>query len=101
MNRKYTIEEYKSIIDYAKLKIDNLVLSSDIIVGFPGETYEDFEKTMDIVKYVKYDFLFTFIYSKRQGTVAATMEDKISEGEKHMWFSQLLKLQEKIKQQKI
>lgn len=97
MNRKYTIEEYKKLIDYARLKIDNLVLSSDIIVGFPGETYEDFLKTKEILEYVKYDFLFNFIYSKREGTVASKMEDHVSQEEKHRWFSELLKLQEEIK----
>lgn len=97
MNRKYNIEEYKNLIDYAKLKIKNLVLSSDIIVGFPGETYEDFLKTKEIIKYVRYDFLFNFIYSKRNATVAANMKDIVSEKEKHIWFSELLELQEKIK----
>lgn len=97
MNRKYTIEEYKYLIDYAKNKIENLVLSSDIIVGFPGETYEDFVETKNIIEYVKYDFLFTFIYSKRKGTVAANMHDFVSKEEKHKWFSELLKLQEEIK----
>ena len=101
MNRKYTINEYKNLIDYAKEKINGLILSTDIIVGFPGETYEDFVKTKEIVEYVKYDFLYTFIYSRRVGTVAADMKDFVSSEEKHNWFDELLKLQEDIKSKKI
>ena len=101
MNRKYTINEYKNLIDYAKEKINGLILSTDIIVGFPGETYEDFVKTKEIVEYVKYDFLYTFIYSRRVGTVAADMKDFVSSEEKHKWFDELLKLQEDIKSKKI
>lgn len=96
MNRKYSIEQYKELVDYAKSKIKNLVLSSDIIVGFPGEKYEDFVKTKEIIEYVKYDFLFNFIYSKRVGTVAANMPDNVSAQEKHRWFSELLQLQERL-----
>ncbi len=101
MNRKYTIDEYKKLINYAKEKISGLILSTDIIVGFPGETYEDFVKTKEIVEYVKYDFLYTFIYSRRVGTVAADMDDFISSEEKHKWFNELLNLQEDIKSKKI
>ncbi len=101
MNRKYNIKQYKELIDYAKSKIDNVVLSSDIIVGFPGEEYQDFLKTKEIVEYVEYDFLFNFIYSKRIGTKAASMVDNVSSEEKHKWFSELLELQEKIKSKKI
>ena len=97
MNRKYNIQEYKDLVDYAKSKIKNLILSSDIIVGFPGETYEDFLETKEIIKYIKYDFLYSFIYSKRNGTIAAKMTDIVSEKEKHQWLSELLKLQEEIK----
>lgn len=99
MNRNYTIEEYKELIDYAKSKINNLILSSDIIVGFPGEKFEDFIKTKEIIEYVKYDFLYTFIYSKREGTPAAKMDDFIPQTEKHKWLTELIELQEQIKTQ--
>lgn len=100
MNRSYTIEDYKVLIDYAKSKIDGLVLSSDIIVGFPGEERQDFVKTKEIIEYVKYDFLYTFIYSKREGTPAANMDDFIPQEEKHKWLTELIKLQEQIKKSK-
>lgn len=100
MNRKYSVEGYKELIDMAKSKIANLVLSTDIIVGFPGETYDDFLKTLEVINYVKYDFLFTFIYSKRVGTVAANFRDEIPIEEKHKWFSELIKLQDKIRNKK-
>ncbi|MCI6639681.1 MAG: tRNA (N6-isopentenyl adenosine(37)-C2)-methylthiotransferase MiaB [Pygmaiobacter massiliensis] len=75
MNRKYNVSEYLSLIEYAKKKIPDMTFSSDIIVGFPGETEADFEQTMDLVQKVGYTQLFTFIYSKRSGTKAATLPD--------------------------
>ena len=78
MNRKYTIEKYKKLFDQIKKKIKNVSVTTDIIVGFPNESEEDFKKTLDIVNYCKYDGAYTFIFSPREGTAAAKMEDKIS-----------------------
>ncbi|MEG1931788.1 MAG: tRNA (N6-isopentenyl adenosine(37)-C2)-methylthiotransferase MiaB, partial [Pygmaiobacter sp.] len=75
MNRKYGITEYKNLISYAKTTIPDMTFSSDIIVGFPGEDDEDFEKTLELVKEIGYVQLFTFIYSKRSGTKAALLPD--------------------------
>lgn len=96
MNRHYTKEQYLNMIDYAKNKIPNLSLTSDIIVGFPGETYQDFLETVDVIEKVKYVSLFTFIYSKRVGTKAEKIEDNISKDEKSKWFNELLEKQRKI-----
>ena len=96
MNRKYTKESYLKIIDYAKSKIPDIVFTSDIIVGFPGETYEDFLETTDLLKKVKFASLFTFIYSPREGTPAAKLLDPISKHEKTAWLLELLKIQEEI-----
>ena len=82
MNRKYTIEEYKKLFDTIKEKIPNVSITTDIIVGFPNETEEDFQKTLDIVNYCKFDGAFTFIFSPRVGTAAALMEDKVTIAEK-------------------
>lgn len=78
MNRKYTIEEYKKLFDQIKEKVKNVAVTTDIIVGFPNETDEDFQKTLDIVNYCKFDGAYTFIFSPREGTAAARMEDKIT-----------------------
>ncbi len=78
MNRKYTIDEYKKLFDQIKSKVKNVAITTDIIVGFPNETDEDFKKTLDIVNYCKFDGAYTFIFSPREGTAAARMEDKIS-----------------------
>ena len=96
MNRRYDSKGYLELINYAKEKIEGVTFTSDIIVGFPGETYEDFEKTLELVKEVEFASLFTFIYSPRQGTPAATMPDPVSRKEKGKWFSELLKVQEEI-----
>lgn len=77
MNRKYTIEEYKTLFKKLKDKIPNVSITTDIIVGFPNETDEDFEKTLEIYHELKYDLAYTFIYSKREGTPASNIEDKI------------------------
>ena len=96
MNRRYTREKYLDIINYAKKKIPGVSITSDIIVGFPGETYEDFCETLSLVKEVGFTSLFTFIYSRRPGTPAATMPDVATEDEKGRWFTELLKVQEEI-----
>ena len=77
MGRRYTIEQYKALYDYIMKKIPNCAISTDIIVGFPNETEEQFERTLDIVDYCKYDNAFTFIYSPREGTPAARMIDNV------------------------
>lgn len=96
MNRKYSVEQYLELIEYAKKIIPDISLTSDIIVGFPGETYEDFLQTLELVKKVRYTSLFTFIYSRRSGTAAVKLEDPISEVEKSKWFRELLKVQNQI-----
>ncbi len=96
MNRHYDRKKYLEIINYAKEKIDGLSLTSDIIVGFPGETYEDFKETLSLIREVEFTSLFTFIYSPRVGTPAASMEDPISDEEKSKWFRELLDVQEEI-----
>ena len=92
----YNVEKYLSIIDYAKSKIPDVSLTSDIIVGFPGETYEDFKQTLELIRKVEFTSLFTFIYSPRVGTPAAKMDDPIPYEEKSKWFSELLAVQEEI-----
>lgn len=97
MNRHYSREKYLELINYAKEKMgDALSLTSDIIVGFPGETYEEFKDTLSLVENVKFTSLFTFIYSPRKGTPAAEMPDPVSAEEKGRWFKELTDLQEKI-----
>lgn len=100
MNRRYTREKYLEIVNYAKEKIPNVSLTSDIIVGFPGETEEDFQDTLSLIEEVGFTSLFTFIYSKRVGTPAAKMEDPTTDEEKSDRFQRLLKLQEKIAAQR-
>lgn len=101
MNRYYNREKYLELIKNAKERIPDVDLTSDIIVGFPGETYEDFKETLSLVKEVKFASLFTFIYSKRKGTPAADMPDNISRAEKGKWFSELLLAQEKVAEENI
>ncbi len=100
MNRRYTRQSYLSIVNYAKEKIPGLSLTSDVIVGFPGETYEDFKETLSLVRQVGFTSLFTFIYSPRVGTPAARMEDPVPYAEKSKWFSELLQVQEEIAAQR-
>jgi tRNA-2-methylthio-N6-dimethylallyladenosine synthase len=92
MNRKYTISEYKNLFDSIKKKIPNVSVTTDIIVGFPGETEEDFQKTLDIVNYCKYDGAYTFIFSPRVGTAAAKMPDETPIQEKEMRLQRLNEL---------
>ena len=92
MNRRYTISEYKKLFDSIKNKVPNVSITTDIIVGFPNETEEDFQKTLDIVNYCKFDGAYTFIFSKRVGTVASLMEDKVSFEEKEKRLHKLNEL---------
>lgn len=96
MNRRYNREKYLEIVNYAKERIPDVSLTSDIIVGFPGETYEDFCDTLSLIREVEFSSLFTFIYSRRKGTPAAEMEDVATDKEKSAWFTELLKVQEEI-----
>lgn len=99
MNRKYTREEYLSLIRSARKKMPDIAFTSDVIVGFPGETYEDFKETVSLIKEVGFASLFTFIYSPRSGTVAAGLPDPVSRREKGVWFDEMIKLQDKIQKQ--
>lgn len=92
MNRKYTREQYLKLVEDAKAAVPDISITTDIIVGFPGETEEDFEDTLDLVDRIGYDNSFTFIYSIRKGTPAAEMENQIPEDVKHMRFNRLLKI---------
>lgn len=95
MNRKYDREKYLSVIKYAYSVMPGLSLTSDIIVGFPGETYEEFKDTLSLVDEVGYTSLYTFIFSARKGTKAYEMDDPVSREEKGRWFRELTELQEK------
>lgn len=96
MNRHYTREKYLDIVSYAKNKIPEISLTSDVIVGFPGETEQEFEDTLSLVKTVGFASLFTFIYSKRVGTPASEMPDPNSKAVKQDRFNRLLNLQAEI-----
>ena len=89
MNRKYTKEQYLELVNKMTTRIPDIVLSTDIIVGFPGETEEDFEDTLDVVRKVNYEQVYMFIYSRREGTVADKMENQIPEEIKHQRFDRL------------
>lgn len=90
MNRNYTKEQYLALVDRIRAKMPDVSLTTDIIVGFPGETEQDFEDTLDVVRKAKYDSAYTFIYSKRTGTPAAKMEDQIDEAVVKERFNRLL-----------
>lgn len=96
MNRGYTRERYLELVEYAKYKIPDLSLTSDVIVGFPGETYEEFLDTVDLIRRVGFTSLFTFIYSPRSRTRAAGMPDPVPAAEKTKWLQMLCAEQEKI-----
>ncbi|MBO4433355.1 MAG: tRNA (N6-isopentenyl adenosine(37)-C2)-methylthiotransferase MiaB [Clostridia bacterium] len=95
MNRKYTKESYLKIIDAARERMPDITFTSDVIVGFPDESDEDFEETLKLVADVGFSALFTFIYSKRDGTPAAIMPDKVTREQKGKRFDRLLRLEEK------
>ncbi len=99
MNRRYTVQKYMDMVSYARKVMPELSISTDIIVGFPNETYEDFLQTLDVVKTVKYDNIFSFIYSKRTGTKAADIIDHTSEEDKGKWFRELLAVQREISEE--
>ena len=94
MNRRYTKEQYLELVDKMKKQIPGVVFTTDIIVGFAGETEEDFEETLDVVKKVKFEQVFMFIYSIRQGTPGARMENQVPDEIKHKRFDKLKELVE-------
>ncbi|WAW15761.1 tRNA (N6-isopentenyl adenosine(37)-C2)-methylthiotransferase MiaB [Peptostreptococcus equinus] len=100
MNRHYTKEDYLRIIEKAKVEVPNIAFSSDIMIGFPGETEADVDDTIDVCEKVRYDSAFTFIYSKRRGTPAAKMENQIPEELKHQRFNRVLEVVNRISGEK-
>jgi tRNA-2-methylthio-N6-dimethylallyladenosine synthase len=100
MNRGYTRRDYLELIDMARRHMPGIVITSDVIVGFPGETRTDFNDTLDIITTVRFDALFTFIYSPREGTPAASMDDRVPKREKQAWFDELLSAQNAISAQR-
>lgn len=96
MNRSYTRERYVSLMEYARSVMPDISFTSDVIVGFPGETYAEFQDTLSLVQEMRYTSLFTFIFSSRDGTKAALLEDPVPHEEKTGWFAELLKTQEPI-----
>ena len=99
MNRRYTKEQYLDIINYTRQKAPDFSFSTDLIVGFPGETYEEFCETKELVKNVKYDNIYSFVYSRRSGTKAAELEDNISDKQKGLWLRELLLEQREVSSQ--
>ena len=96
MNRRYDFEKYIGIVRYIREKMPDAVITSDIIVGFPGETEEDFELTLEALKTARFDMIFSFIYSMRKGTPAAEMECQIPQDVKSERFERLLACQNEI-----
>ena len=96
MNRHYSEEKYKDLLQYCREKIDGVTITTDIIVGFPGETEEDFQQTLQLLKDVRYDMAFTFIYSKRSGTPAAEFEEQVPEEVKRVRLQALMDVQNEI-----
>ena len=99
MNRHYDREKYLEAVNYAKSVMPDLVLTSDVIVGFPGETEEEFEETISLIQQVRYDSLFTFIFSPRPGTPAASMDDPTPKEEKNRRFDRLCAVQNSISEE--
>lgn len=99
MNRRYTSEHYLSLVELARKYIPDIVLTSDVIVGFPGETDEEFEDTLKLIEKVRFHALFTFIYSRRTGTPAAEMPDPFTKEDKQKRFDRLVNLQNSISEE--
>ena len=100
MHRGYTREHYLSLVDELRARIPEIVLTSDVIVGFPGETQEEFEQTMSLIETVRYDALFTFLFSPRRGTPAERMPDPMPKEQKSANFQRLLQRQNEISWEK-
>ncbi|NLX69366.1 MAG: tRNA (N6-isopentenyl adenosine(37)-C2)-methylthiotransferase MiaB [Clostridiales bacterium] len=100
MNRQYTREDYLKLVDRLRQRIPDIAISTDLIVGFPGETEEDFQDTLDMVEKIQYDSAFTFIYSPRRGTPAARMQEQLDEDVKKERLNRLIELQNDISKSK-
>lgn len=100
MNRKYTRQQYLEKLAKVRRAMPDIVLTTDIIVGFPTETQEDFDDTLSVLKEVEYDMIFSFIYSKRKGTPAAEMPDSLTDEQKHINFDEMLRVQNEISKRK-
>lgn len=96
MNRVYTVESYRELVSRIRKEIPNVSLTTDLIVGFPGETDEDFREMLDFLREIRYDSAYTFIYSKRSGTPAATMEHQVEESVKKERLNELMAVQNEI-----
>ena len=96
MNRHYDRAQYLELVAAARERVPEISLTSDVIVGFPGETYEEFQDTLSLIREVRFTSLFTFIYSPREGTPAAAMPDPVSHEEKTRWMAELLQAQEEV-----
>ncbi len=100
MNRRYTAERYLGIVDRLRAAMPDITLTTDIIVGFPGETEADFEATLDVLRRVRFDMIYSFIYSPRKGTPAAEYPDRVSDDVAHARFERLIALQNEISYEK-
>ena len=96
MNRKYTRTHYLNLVERIRTQIPDVSITTDIIVGYPGETEEDFSQTLDLIERIRFDYVYTFLYSKRTGTPAAKKQDQVSENEKKRRFDALTDLQNRI-----
>ena len=101
MNRHYTKDDYLTLVDKLRKSVSDIGLSTDIIVGFPGETEEDFLETLDVIKKARFDSVFTFIYSKRTGTPAAQMPNQVPEDVIKDRFDRLLEVVNSISNEKV
>ena len=100
MNRVYTVEKYLSLVKKLRAAVPNISLTTDLIVGFPGETEDDFKLTLDFLREVRFDTAFTFIYSERSGTPAANFDGKVDDATKHRRLNELMAVQNKISLEK-
>ena len=100
MNRVYTVEKYLELVKKIRAAIPEISLTTDLIVGFPGETDDDLKKTLEFLEKVQFDMAFTFIYSERSGTPAVNFDGKVDDETKHRRLDELMKLQNKISLEK-
>ena len=101
MNRHYTKESYLALVEKIRKEIPDIAITTDIIVGFPGETSEDVDETIDVIRQVQYDNAFTFIYSKRTGTPAAAMENQVPQEQVKKDFDRLLKVVQETARERV
>ena len=99
MNRGYTVERYRRLVETLRAEVPSIALTTDLIVGFPGETEEDFEQTLEFVREMRFDAAYTFIYSRRSGTPAATFDNQIDDRLKHERLERLMSVQNEISRQ--